>query len=133
MPSSLAASTHLRSASTPARWPARRGRPRAFAQRPLPSMMIATCAGSDINPLSGVQPGKPSYLHDLGFFVRKREVDQVDGLVGHLLHAVGLDPQVVLADRLVLLGLLQVVHAVAADMARGDPRLLGILVRNLHQ
>jgi len=42
MPESGAASTMRRTASTPARWPAARGIPREVAQRPLPSMMIAT-------------------------------------------------------------------------------------------
>src|SRR5881296_2428146 len=43
MPSPGAASTIRRTASTPARWPATRGRPRRPAQRPLPSITIATC------------------------------------------------------------------------------------------
>src|SRR5580692_2827938 len=48
MPSSWAARTTRRSASTPRRWPSARGRPRAAAQRPLPSMMIATCNGPSV-------------------------------------------------------------------------------------
>ena len=40
-----AADTVRRSASTPARWPSGRGRPRCFAQRPFPSMTTATCNG----------------------------------------------------------------------------------------
>src|SRR5262245_32600360 len=42
MPSAGAAATTRRTASTPARCPARRGSPRARAQRPLPSIAIAT-------------------------------------------------------------------------------------------
>src|SRR5213076_1725364 len=42
-PSPGAASTVRRTASAPARWPATRGRPRRVAQRPLPSITIATC------------------------------------------------------------------------------------------
>src|SRR5260370_8743260 len=38
-----AASTTRRAERAPAWWPAVRGRPRRAAQRPLPSMMIATC------------------------------------------------------------------------------------------
>ena len=45
MPRSPAARTVLRKASTPRRWPSTRGKPRAAAQRPLPSMMMATCRG----------------------------------------------------------------------------------------
>src|SRR5712691_10455025 len=61
MPSSGAASTARRTAPAPARWPATRGRPRRAAQRPLPSMMIATC----IEELCGIKsvlkkiPGSP--------------------------------------------------------------------------
>src|SRR4051812_30541793 len=49
IPQSGAASTIFRTTRAPAICPAVRGRPRALAQRPLPSMMIATwipdCAG----------------------------------------------------------------------------------------
>ncbi len=45
MPISPAARTVLRNASTPRRCPSPRGNPRADAQRPLPSMMMATCRG----------------------------------------------------------------------------------------
>ena len=41
-----AGATVERTASTPRRWPATRGRRRCLAQRPLPSMMIATCRGA---------------------------------------------------------------------------------------
>src|SRR5262249_48649843 len=42
-PKAGAASHTRRSVSTPARWPAERGRPCVDAQRPLPSMMTARC------------------------------------------------------------------------------------------
>jgi hypothetical protein len=42
-----AASTVRRKAAAPARCPARRGNPRARAQRPLPSMMMAACSRPD--------------------------------------------------------------------------------------
>src|SRR5207245_7816999 len=48
MPSSWAARTTRRNASTPRRWPSARGRPRAAAHRPLPSMMMATCSGPSV-------------------------------------------------------------------------------------
>ena len=53
MPRSIAASTVRRSARVPARWPAAVGRPRCLAQRPLPSMMIATDSAT-----SGDVPGR---------------------------------------------------------------------------
>ena len=40
----------IRAGAMPALWPACRGRPRAAAQRPLPSMMIATCRGVALKP-----------------------------------------------------------------------------------
>src|SRR5207237_1087131 len=52
-PRSIAASTVRRSARVPARWPATTGRPRRLAQRPFPSMMIATdwaTSGSSCSP-----------------------------------------------------------------------------------
>src|ERR1700681_2908416 len=48
MPRSGAASTVRRNASAPERCPATRGSPRAAAQRPLPSMMIAACRQSEV-------------------------------------------------------------------------------------
>ena len=46
MPKSAAARTVRRKASTPRRWPSIRGKPRAAAQRPLPSIMMATWRGT---------------------------------------------------------------------------------------
>jgi hypothetical protein len=45
MPKSAALSTVRLSAFTPARWPSDRGSARFLAQRPLPSMMMATWRG----------------------------------------------------------------------------------------
>src|SRR5690606_13707047 len=45
MPCSRQKSMHRLTARAPARWPMTRGRPRRAAQRPLPSMMMATCRG----------------------------------------------------------------------------------------
>jgi len=44
-PASIAPSTASRTAFIPARWPNGRGSRRSLAQRPLPSMMIATWRG----------------------------------------------------------------------------------------
>src|SRR5690606_19638108 len=152
MPKSPAARTVRRSASTPARWPAARGSPRALAQRPLPSMMIAIWAGFTMRPLSG-EPlarerlaserlaGAPrpkaalprSNLQYLGFLLGQQDVDGGDGLVRHLLDALVLDARIVLADVAVLLRLLGMVDAVAADVAHRHLGLLGILVGDLDQ
>src|SRR5207248_2586740 len=59
-----AVSTVLRTAFTPARWPAMRGRCRRRAQRPLPSMMMAMCLGrleaSSLAKTSASLRSKPS-------------------------------------------------------------------------
>src|SRR6266516_563583 len=47
MPISPAVRTTARTDSAPLRWPSTRGRLRCFAQRPFPSMMIATCVGKE--------------------------------------------------------------------------------------
>ena len=46
MPSSDAASVIRRTVFTPSTWPDERSNPREVAQRPLPSMIMATCSGS---------------------------------------------------------------------------------------
>src|SRR5688500_4689923 len=51
MPTRGAVSTTRRTASAPARCPALRGSPRAVAQRPLPSMMMATWGWADRDEL----------------------------------------------------------------------------------
>src|SRR3954465_1270091 len=53
MPSSMAPSTQSNSEDSPASWPAVRGRPRDLAQRPLPSMTIATWPGTLSAGISG--------------------------------------------------------------------------------
>src|SRR5688572_14197163 len=131
-----------RSASAPSRWPAARGRPRALAQRPLPSMMMATWRG--MAPPSGASDAVPiltaveigwltSDLHDLFFFGGERLVDLLHMLVGQLLHLVVQLAVLVLGDLAVLFLLLQRFHAVPPDVADGDARLLGVFVRDLGQ
>src|SRR5712671_5059045 len=123
MPRPGAARTVLRSASTPARWPASRGMPRALAQRPFPSMMIATCAGVAIFSLSGRL--RPTLnLHDFRFLIGKQVVDGADHLIGKLLHLIGALAVIVLAHVAVFLRLLEKVHAVTTDMAHGDAGML---------
>src|SRR5450631_3472907 len=53
----MAPATTSSSEASPASWPLVRGRPRAFAQRPLPSMTIAICPGiSSAGSLGGRAP-----------------------------------------------------------------------------
>src|SRR5450631_3635257 len=52
-PISMAPATTSSRDASPASWPLVRGRPRAFAQRPLPSMTIATCPGTSSGGRTG--------------------------------------------------------------------------------
>ena len=49
-------SIHMRTGVSPARWPAERVSPRAAAQRPLPSMVIAMCRGSSLKVAATIRP-----------------------------------------------------------------------------
>src|SRR5512139_2370244 len=110
-------------AFAPARWPAMRGSPRLAAQRPLPSMMMATCrgerAGSN-SPRSACArlPRKksrreesdgdtPLDLHDLRLFALYRLIDLLDVRIRELLDLGLSTVQIILADLGVFLGALQ--------------------------
>src|SRR4029077_19039295 len=119
-----------RTASTPRRCPATRGSIRFFAQRPLPSMMIATWRGtSDVAGMSRVElgnmgwrepvamsgcrrrlrRGRPSDGNQIGCVGGEHLVDVGEIAVGELLD-IGLRvPLVVLCHRVVLQQFLQVV------------------------
>src|SRR5215203_3846979 len=137
MPISPAARTVLRSASTPRRCPSPRGRPRAAAQRPFPSMMIATWPGTS-NGAVEVVAASPfgiasstfhsdrSDRHDLFFLAAQRLFDLGNGMIGRLLHVVRHAVVVVLADLVIFLQLLQHVEPVASNVAYGDARRLRI-------
>ena len=56
MPRCVHSSTHMRTGFSPALWPAPRVSPRAAAQRPLPSMVMAMCCGSCLSALSAIRP-----------------------------------------------------------------------------
>src|SRR5262249_10068826 len=97
IPRSPAARTVRRSASTPRRCPSPRGSPRAAAQRPLPSMMMATCRGTAILPSWAVRSRSflvirtpASHREDFLFLRGQHLVDLGDHLVGRLLHLIGL-------------------------------------------
>src|SRR3954454_6631010 len=100
-PAFAAAFSVRRTASAPRLWPAVRGSPRARAQRPLPSMMMATCRGGCCTPpvspvasFSGLDSGfaEPecctSDLQDLFFFAGQGLVDLPHMLVGELLREI---------------------------------------------
>src|SRR5690606_21621403 len=128
MPMSGAERTISFTRSAPLRWPTRRGQPFWVAQRPLPSMMIATCVAW--RGACGIARGSGLDLHDLVLLGVQRLVDQLDVSVGHLLHLLLPELGVVLGQ-VVGPGLLDPVHAVAAQVADGDAGMFGILRRDL--
>src|SRR5262249_52654339 len=140
MPSSWAARTTRRNASTPRRWPSARGSPRAAAQRPLPSMMTATCSGPSDRSWSSVA-GTATFAigrilldrEDFFFLGREQLVDFRDHAVGRLLHVVGHALLIVLGNLVVLLKLLDRVEAIASDMADRHARGLRVFMCDLHQ
>src|SRR3972149_7500788 len=151
MPSSIEASTIRRTLSTPWRWPRARGTPRSAAHPPLPSMMIAIWRTAGLSAAAQASlstasvtfgcsgfGGKgfalwpcPLDLHVFGFLAGKGLVNLLDDLVGQVLHLGRERVVLVLAHLVVLLGPLEMLHAVAADIAHGDARLLGVFVGDL--
>src|SRR5437588_2887918 len=140
MPSSCAARTTRRKASTPRRWPSARGKPRAAAQRPLPSMMSATCNGASLRPdaslagaamfginlslesFPGVRPCRHRSLNgeDFLFLGREQLIDFRNHPVGCLLHIVSKTLVIVFGNLVVLLELLDGVETIAANVANRD-------------
>src|SRR4051794_10733486 len=120
-PRSTASRRRAFTQSAPARWPSTTGSPRACAQRPLPSVMMATyCA-------------ETSDLEDLGFLGLEQRVELADLLVRELLQ-LRLGAVLLVGARLArLLELAQVVHAVAADVADGHAAVLGDVADDLDE
>src|SRR5215207_1800735 len=128
-PSSIAASTVRRRARVPSRWPSATGRPRRSAQRPLPSMMIATLRAR----LVGLRSVATSNLHDLGLFMPDQLVDRAHVLVSELLHLGLPTPLLVVADFAVLDQLLEVLQDVAADVSNRDFSVLAVTTDELDE
>src|SRR5216683_2034524 len=140
------ARTTRRKASTPRRWPSARGRPRAAAQRPFPSMMIATCKGPSVRSGPSVAGAAAFDIHqsldlatpdlngeDFLFLGRKQLIDLRNRSVGCLLHIIGQPFLIVLGNLVVFLKFLDGIEAIAADMPDRDFCRLGIFMRHLHQ
>src|SRR5215208_5701305 len=136
--------------SVPARCPAWRERPRSRAQRPLPSMTMATCRGSGSIASSGSPSaavsgrttggGLPAGevrgtldLHQLRFLILAGLVHLGDVLVGQLLELIVGAPHFILRHLVRLLQAAQLVVAVATNVAHGDAALLHALVHHLGQ
>src|SRR5918993_3395816 len=108
-----------------------RGRPRLAAQRPLPSMMMATWAGAlSVRSSGAMAAGRRGsaamasmhalHVHDLLFLGGEHGIDLFNRLVGRLLHLLFLAALLVLAHGAVLLELLQEIDPVAPHVADGD-------------
>src|SRR5450755_1081551 len=152
-PRSMHARTVARTASTPLRCPATRGSRRCFAQRPLPSMMIATCRGIErasgttcvelvnkVNALgSCAMPDElraasdSSDRHQVGFLGVQGLVDFADVAIGEFLDVVLRPALVVFGDGLGLEQFFEVGDGIASDIAHGNACGLGLLVHDLHQ
>src|SRR5256885_8667757 len=100
-----------RTASAPRRWPATRGSPRAFAQRPFPSMMIATWTGGAIVAPCAARVFGASDMHDVFFFGCERLVDLLHILVCQLLDLAAALAVLVLGDLMILFEVLERLHA----------------------
>src|SRR5579883_1416778 len=126
--------------SEPASWPALRLSPRARAQRPLPSMMMArwfgTTAAEDVAasasagvavitgaPVGGGDGCCASNLHQLLFLLVAELLDLGDRTVGQLLELFLGSPLLVRRDFFVPLHPLELVRSVAADVPHGDAAL----------
>src|SRR5262245_30702266 len=139
MPRSPAARTVRRKASTPRRCPSLRGSPRAAAQRPLPSMMMATWRGTAKSPIctlvsaSALDIQWPSHCEDLLLLRGQHPIDLRNHVVGCLLDLLGRALAVVLADFVILFQLLQHINPVAPHMSDRDLGRLGIFVRDFDQ
>src|SRR6202521_2707070 len=143
MPSSPAARTVRRSASTPRRCPSLRGSPRAAAQRPLPSMMMATCRGAPkraVREVGALASGmkfraSPCSLdgQDFLFLHRERAVDFGNGLIGRLLDLIGIAIMVVLADLVVFFQFLESVEGIPSRVPYRHACGFGVSVRHFDE
>src|SRR6185312_5782444 len=82
-------------------------------------------------------PGTPtrntSYLLNFSLFRDESRVNLLDEPIRQFLNLLGIAAMIILAHLPIFLELLQKVHAVAPDVANGDPRLLRILMREFHE
>src|SRR3989442_6547800 len=130
-PASIAPSTTSRTAFMPARCPRGRGRCRSSAQRPLPSMMMATWRGTaPASRICARRSSPMSDLHDLRLFGFDQLFHELHMVVVELLRVFLGVLLVVLGD---VLGLLDPVDRFGAGAAHADAPFLGELVHDLHQ
>src|ERR1051326_7076013 len=85
------------------------------------------------HPILARRPNRRSNLHDLLLLGVERLIDVVDMSIGELLQLFADLSVLILSDLMILFGFFEGFHAVAADVANGDPPLLRIFVRKLYQ
>src|SRR4051812_1232776 len=127
-PSSTESRRRALTTSAPASCPASTGSPRLCAQRPFPSVMMATYRAR-----AGSPDTDASDLQDLLLFARERGIDLAHVLVGELLQLRLGAVLVVRAHLTLALQLAQVVHHVAPHVAHRHAALLGDAVHDLHE
>src|SRR3989344_2630797 len=132
-PASAHTSMTARTASTPALCPATPGIKRFFAQRLLPSMMIATWRGTvdGATCLVFSMKTRPLYGHQVFFFLRQVRVDLSHVLLGQIIDFAGCATLFVFADFLFLDQILELAVGIATDVAHGNPGILSHVTRLL--
>ncbi len=116
-PDALQASSTSRTRSTPALWPAAPGNPRFFAQRLLPSIMMATCLREDMSGIPCRLCKHVSDFHQIAFFGREGLVNFSNILVSQFLNIFLGAPLVILANLLVLEQVFQLAIGITPDIA----------------
>src|SRR5687767_14432371 len=143
-PRSPHARTVARTDSAPRLCPATRGRKRCFAQRPLPSMMMAMCRGT--RRASGIWTveleNEDTNLfclldaldrHQIGFFLLQQLIDIRDVPIGEFLDVILRPALLVFRHFLLLQQFFQVVDGVTSHVAHGDARGLALVAHHLRE
>src|SRR5699024_2726476 len=115
----------------PALWPAARGSPLFEAQRPLPSMMMARCAGA--GPAACQLSKLTLNGHDFPLFFREQAINPLDVFVGQCLNARLGPALLVFTDLLFVDQFLAVLIRIAADIAYRNAAIFGFLTHDLDQ
>ena len=121
IPNSAASRSRALTTSAPAWWPSIGASPRCCAQRPLPSVMIATYGPP---ALRRVRPAAQTSRISSSLAFISASISPIALSVSFCSVALGA-ALLVLARLALLADLLEVVHHVAADVAHRDPALLG--------
>src|SRR4051812_8689374 len=140
MPSSRLVSTTARTESLPRLCPSLRLRPRRWAQRPLPSMMMATWRGSRSLSMTMLTrfllyttARLTSHRHELIFFALEDFVELVDIFVGSFLYPVLRSTNLIFGNLLVFLHFFESFVRIPPMVAQRHPIVLGNLTDVAYQ